>query len=198
MTIILWSDDFCTGIRAIDNDHKGLFEAMNLLYDAHLEDKSPEQVYRVLVLLNNYVNDHFSREEHFLVQAGYPETKEHRKLHKQFRDDLNGLRTLYHSEPESVNVGRTVSYLFQWVKNHIVEADKEYVPYLRGEKEGDHSIQDDEADLFHLSIRVPKEHADTIENFIDVVVEHGMTENLERMMLEMQQEKENRARSIFT
>ncbi len=199
--LIKWSDEFCTHIRAIDEDHKGLFDVMNTLHDANLKRHSHDQINAVIVLINNYVNGHFDREERFMEQARYPKINEHRELHKQYRDDFIGLRSLYHNEPEAVDVQKAVMYLFSWLQNHILSSDMEYVPYLRGEKTGeplDDSEIAQEKEFVHISVRVPSEKATLIENFIDVISDHDIDDDLERLMTEAYERKIARARSLFT
>lgn len=198
MPSLTWSDEYCTHIRVIDDDHKNLFEIANALQDAYLKNRGHERISRAIVLLNNYVNDHFDREERFLEQAGFPDIEQHIKLHKKFKDDFQGLRTLYHHDPECIDIEKVVLFISQWLEEHIQGSDMEYVPYVRGEKDGDTSFQAINSDYVRLSLKVPKDTAELIENFIDAVSEHGMTENIEALMKEISDQKITRARSMFT
>ena len=77
-----WSSKFETGVKAIDNDHKALFDEIKQLALVLLEHGNRDAIDRAITCLENYVHEHFSREETFMINAGYPGTEDHIKSHR--------------------------------------------------------------------------------------------------------------------
>jgi len=195
---LLWSDEFSTHIRAIDNDHKELFDIFGTLHAYDLKHKSTEQIENVLALLSNYIHYHFEREERFMESAGYPDINEHKQLHEILKHDVQGLRSLFTTSPEEVKITRAVAFLFKWLQKHILKEDMKYVPYMRGEKNVQKSAQEKADTCIKISVCVPRAKAALIENCIEVILEHGLTGELEQLMNELQKKKLKRARFLFT
>ena len=152
MPLIEWSDNLQMHIRAIDNDHKMLVDIINGL--AHdMEAGSPaEHITDHLNALADYAEQHFRREEGFMEEAGYPSIGDHMKQHQVFTQKIHALVHLNETHPERVEAPALLTYLKEWLTNHILKSDMHYAPYLRGAKEGSvRAVQDMRA----VSVRVP-------------------------------------------
>lgn len=174
MTLLEWTDNYLTNIRVIDTDHQTLFDAVNALHDAHQQQKGHERIGAVIETLRLYVVEHFEREEHFLEQAGYPDYAAHRAAHREFNHLASSLASLYEQNPDFVDINKVVDFLGRWLTEHILKADMEYVPYVRGEKEGIPSGPANDAkkqNEVSLTFSVPKDKVDVIKGFVDTVIE---------------------------
>jgi hemerythrin len=133
-----WQASFNTGIRVIDEDHKMLFSIVNNLIDEvnSSADGEPREIESLLEALINYVDTHFAREEQFLEQFGYPELDTHRDTHDALRQQIDGIANDYKTQPDSVDLRKVCVFLINWLSQHILISDMDYVPYVTGDKTG--------------------------------------------------------------
>lgn len=138
MEKMAWQQSFNTGIRVIDDDHKMLFSIVNNLIEevneaTEIEPREIESLFEALV---NYVDTHFAREEQFLEQFGYPELDAHRDKHDALRQQIDGIANDYKSAPDSIDLEKVCVFLINWLSQHILKSDMDYVPYVTGNKTG--------------------------------------------------------------
>ncbi len=165
--IPMWSTEYETGIKAIDNDHKALFEEINQLAVALVEHASDEEVVQAINCLENYMNEHFSREEIFMIKAGYPGTEEHIKSHRALCRKVELIRMLHDDETATIDPQKFAEFLSNWLSNHILKIDMAYVPYLHGEAEGrDEKLSEK---LHEVNIHVPDNKRKTVEDFMQII-----------------------------
>jgi len=133
-----WRPAYATGIRMIDDDHKMLFSIVNnLVAEVNADTASnPRQIESLLEALTEYVDSHFSREELFLEQYGYPKLDEHRDGHDALRHQIDAISNDYQRAPDSIDLEKVCVFLTEWLSEHILKSDMDYVPYLNGEKKG--------------------------------------------------------------
>ena len=184
MPLLEWSDKYSTNIRVIDTDHQNLFDAINALYDANEAGLGSERIGDVIKTLRKYVVVHFQHEEHVLEQAGYPEFDKHRATHRDFNHVINSLAEMYRLDPDSVDINKVINFLSDWLTEHILKSDMDYVPYVRGEKEGnpppETSVHGPQTDV-HIAFTVPANKAELIKGFVDSVIGEDLTaENFEK------------------
>jgi hemerythrin len=139
---IAWDQKYATGIRAIDNDHKFLFTLANELH-ASLEehgrnsiediDSNPHEIGLALANLQHYAEEHFAREERFLLDGLYPDTMAHIAKHRNFKNTVLALRKIHREHPSQIDPQKLSDYLADWLTGHILKADRDFVPYLTGE-----------------------------------------------------------------
>lgn len=129
MTIAVWNSRFETGIDRIDQQHRALFRAVNDLAESFREGRSGEQVRRCLDFLAGYVQEHFTDEEYYMVEAGYPDLEAHRKEHQSLLGEVVALQDRLQRN-ETITLDVTI-FLADWLTNHIEEADMGYVRFTR-------------------------------------------------------------------
>lgn len=133
---INWTDDLATGVNQIDNQHKELFSRINALLDACHRGKGKEELDGILQFLEEYVAAHFSEEEKYMVQYGFPAYSGHRSQHLEFIENLAHIKDkLKSAGPGLVTVVATNHLLVEWLRTHIRRLDKALGAFLRG-KEG--------------------------------------------------------------
>lgn len=136
MAFFPWSPDYSVGIRLIDNDHKDLVDTVNELHDAIEAREGCEAVRRALTMLANYVREHFAREEQLMADYGYPGLAAHKRLHFVLRRQVHAIRLVYADDPLKIDPDRLLAFLRDWLVNHILKSDRQYVPYMTGESAG--------------------------------------------------------------
>ncbi len=133
MTYFPWSNDYSVGIRIIDNDHKDLFGMVNALHAESKADAPAKNIDNLLAALSRYVEEHFEREEELMAAYNYPGLSAHKLKHKELALDVHALRKAHASQPRRIDRDKLLEYLKNWLSNHIMRSDMDYVPYLRSE-----------------------------------------------------------------
>jgi len=205
MALLEWSDDFNTDIRAIDTDHKNLFDAINMLHEAHAAGKGEERILFTVEMLQKYVAEHFEREERFLEQAGYPDFVNHRAAHREFTQLVLSLGTLCHHDQARIDIDKVIGFLSTWLRSHILETDMKYIPYLRGEKQGSavsDTKPDKGEDKVHLNFTVSKDKAEIIRVFVETITGGGASADrfekaVQTALEKMEENQLAKARNLF-
>ncbi|MBO6521854.1 MAG: hemerythrin family protein [Rhodospirillales bacterium] len=166
--IPVWSETFETGIKAIDRDHKALFEEIGNLADALIKEQGPAEIEQAITCLETYVLEHFRREEGFMIQAGYPGTEEHLRKHRSLERKVKCLRGIHRGGSSDIDPLKLGRFLGNWLTGHILKTDMDYVPYLRGER--DDQVPEQTALLNEVNVRVPANKRDVVERFVALLM----------------------------
>jgi len=131
-TLVIWQDSYALGMEEIDEQHKMLFDIMNRLWAAILDNAEGRRLATILEDLERYTVLHFTEEETFMRSIGYPDFDDHVAYHRKF------VRKLM-DEKEAAHAGRPVSlelihFLRDWLVNHILVEDKRYAAQFNKEK----------------------------------------------------------------
>lgn len=130
-----FTDDYITGVHPIDTQHKQLFaiikEANDLISEDLLHDKY-DKIMEILDRLQNYTREHFSDEEEYMKEIGYPKLEEQMRAHEAFIDklvhiDMNELDAIDDNQQDYLI--RLIDFLLTWLSNHILKADKQIGKY---------------------------------------------------------------------
>lgn len=128
-TVIAWKEVYETGIVALDNEHRGLINEINRLYEA-VRDKRGETVMSdILAMLENYTVDHFQHEEKLMAEYGFPGLEEHKRAHQELIDAVQDIKDRSSSGTEEL-ARELLKFLRVWVLEHIVDVDKQYGSFL--------------------------------------------------------------------
>ncbi|HKJ28674.1 MAG TPA: hemerythrin domain-containing protein, partial [Desulfuromonadales bacterium] len=71
--LFVWDDNYRTGIDEIDLDHKGLVNLINDLYEAMQDGSGGALLLPIFSALKRYTEDHFVKEERYMVECGAPD-----------------------------------------------------------------------------------------------------------------------------
>ncbi len=127
-----WRENLATGNEEIDRQHMELFRRFNSLLAACNQGKGKDEVYGLLLFLNDYIRTHFALEEELQVQHNYPESGAHKEQHDKFREDLRGLERQFCEEGATLAlVIQTNQTMINWLLKHISGTDKELASFLR-------------------------------------------------------------------
>lgn len=114
MPIIRWSDEYSVGVERIDEEHKTLIDMINKAFDS-VSDRD-ETLKQLTLDMQEYAIMHFSTEDKYMVDYGYPHTKSHLESHRLFIRHAHGEVPL---EPIKI-----IKFLAEWLNSHIKEEDK--------------------------------------------------------------------------
>ena len=121
-------DEYVTGIESIDAEHKRLFEIADETYrlskEEFLVDKY-DQVRHILGELKEYALEHFEQEEAYMESIQYKKMFMQKVQHDQFREKVNNLDLDHLDENSDEMVEEILSFLTNWLINHILEHDKQ-------------------------------------------------------------------------
>ncbi len=130
-----WSDEYSVGIEAIDDQHKGFFEAAHRLYDRILNCEGELVAEQSVQFLRDYANRHFQAEEAFMERHGYPRLEQHRQLHMEFLEVLDSLvDDLDVFGPSQHLADRALEISQDWLIRHITEEDVLYAQYVKNRR----------------------------------------------------------------
>ena len=84
---IAWTPDLSVGVENIDEQHKIWFEKANELFEAGKQQRAKEYINTMIDFLDEYTKKHFSDEESYMEEIGYPELDAQKKAHASFIND---------------------------------------------------------------------------------------------------------------
>ncbi len=128
--LVEWSDQFSVHIAAIDEEHKHLFDLLNIVNSAIVYGKGKEILEYALTELIIYTELHFQHEEAAMEKYGYPGLAMHRIEHKHLIDQVHGYIKKYHDG--ILGVTEFTIFIKGWLINHIERDDLHFGNYLLG------------------------------------------------------------------
>jgi hemerythrin len=129
---VIWSDRYSMGIKIIDDQHKGLLDFVNDLFNHASGDEYEEREYfkKVIQQAVNYIKVHFETEEKLMTATKFPGYAEHKKIHDQFT--MTVLKTVQDFESGKRLVLEKFAYFLKnWVLGHVAVMDVKYAEYFR-------------------------------------------------------------------
>lgn len=126
--MIQWSDELHLGHKALDDHHKKMVDAANLLYAAHRAGVKEE----ILTHLHGLISvsaEHFVFEEELMAQVKYPKAPVHTEHHGEVLAQLNRFfdRTLADKHGEGDKV---LTFLREWLTSHLATFDRDFVEFM--------------------------------------------------------------------
>lgn len=129
-----WSDEFATGVKFIDDQHKMLFR-MVADYRLSLDEGGGERVYDLLLgSLDAYARAHFGAEEACMVKYACPAAEANAAAHARFVAMLDRFRQRFLDVGfERGEAQRLVDTLERWLVDHICKLDVRLRPYAEAD-----------------------------------------------------------------
>ncbi|OIQ50981.1 Methyl-accepting chemotaxis protein I [Pseudodesulfovibrio hydrargyri] len=127
--LVIWDDSFVLGIEKIDSQHHTLVDMVNNLYHAMQEGRGRDYLGELLEQLKNYTVTHFGTEEEYFRQVGYKGAESHEKIHKELVQTVLDFEAKFKSGEATVT-RELMTFLRDWLQNHIKKIDKSYVKTL--------------------------------------------------------------------
>jgi len=127
--MLTWSDKYSVNVKEIDGQHMKLIGLLNELHTAMSAGKGKVVVSGVLKNLIEYTAYHFSAEENYMVQLGYPGYSEHRNEHVEFVKKVKEFNQKFEAGESIVTIDM-IKFLNGWVSGHIIGIDKQYSQFF--------------------------------------------------------------------
>ena len=129
MPLITWTEKLSVGIKTIDDQHAVLCGTLNDLHAAMMKGEARAIAGTLLHTLVEYTHYHFSAEEAMMQAAHYPGLDEHRVQHRELTKQVEEYVARYEQGDITLSLP-LLSFLSDWLTNHIQSTDKEYGPWL--------------------------------------------------------------------
>jgi hemerythrin len=129
MALITWNESYSVKVKQFDDQHKKLIDMVNELHDAMKVGKGKDLLEKILAGLIQYTVTHFANEERLMKQHNYPGYEQHKKEHHLLTLQVKDVQKKYH-EGDAVLSQSVLTFLKEWLQNHIKGTDKNYAPFL--------------------------------------------------------------------
>jgi len=130
MAFIRWEEKYRINVKKIDEQHKRLFEILNVLHNAMLNGKSKKVIGKALAELAEYTISHFTDEEEYMKQYDYPGYTLHKKEHDELLKQITEVLRNFDSGKGTLSMS-TMYFLKDWLYKHIINTDLLYANYFR-------------------------------------------------------------------
>ena len=124
-----WSEHFSVGIPEIDEQHKTLFDLVNMIHSAILEHKGTAVCAKVLDELIDYTRIHFGLEQSLMHIGKYPGYEAHCALHRELVEEVEALQNKIHSGKTAISF-ELLHFLRSWLTKHILGEDMKYAEFF--------------------------------------------------------------------
>ena len=132
--VVEWSENFSVGIKIVDDQHKGLLELVNDMFNHVVGDEQAERAYFKTVIDKavEYVKVHFSTEEKIMIHTRFPGYAEHKKAHDSFvLTVVEKVKEFESGKDTGFTLLEFTQFLKEWVLTHIAIMDKGYFVYFK-------------------------------------------------------------------
>jgi len=130
MAFIQWNDRLKLNITICDEQHKKLIEIINSLHETYKSAKDKDVTSKTIEDLMAYTQYHFKTEEDLFDKYNYPYSTRHKIEHAELTNQVAAYSKRF-GNGESVSISELLSFLKDWVNDHIIGSDRNYAPFLR-------------------------------------------------------------------
>ena len=129
MTLLTWNHACSVGVRAMDDQHGILMDAINALRLALVRGAGRERISELLDEFIEFTRMHFWSEEQLREQTGFAGLEEHRaEHHRMLADILQSAHRLQYGK--GVQLRTLLCGLHHGFLHHIETMDQKYIPWL--------------------------------------------------------------------
>jgi hemerythrin len=133
MGMLAWEEGYKIGYPEMDAEHLILFALLNQLDININDDMAAACVSDILAALSSYIDFHFRNEEEVMRKANYPGIEGHIATHRRFVTEIDVLaQASIQCDPQKCAL-KIRSFVLDWLLNHILESDAEYVRHIAGQ-----------------------------------------------------------------
>jgi len=129
---VTWSNTYSMGVKIVDEQHKGLLNFVNDLFNHATGDEYEEREYFKSVIQQavEYIKTHFETEEKLMTATKFPGYAEHKMIHDGFT--MTVLKSVKDFESGKRLVLEKFAYFLKdWVLTHVAVMDVKYAEYFR-------------------------------------------------------------------
>ena len=128
---VAWSDTYSVGITLLDDQHKGLLDFVNDLFNHATGNADEEHTYfqKVIQQATQYISEHFVTEEECMLAVNFPGYNEHKKAHDEFKFAVVKSVNEYNAG-KALSLVNFANFLKDWIASHVIGMDKLYGSYF--------------------------------------------------------------------
>jgi|GEM_PF-903934 len=131
--LITWCDNMGIDGGVLDQDHKKLIDALNQCHLLQYQDEIHQPLMQIIESLRLHTHYHFKREETIMKACEYPHFQNHCSVHQMLVRKLESMVESDYGDEHQL-CRWLISYLTDWLLNHILVMDKAIEPYLQSRK----------------------------------------------------------------
>jgi hemerythrin len=121
MEILEWTDEYLTGTRELDSQHKQLIYLLNKAYQHLNVDAETTDADLILVELMDYATFHLKYEVKWLDKAGFSASDKHQRIIEHLRDKVLKIQN-YYFRSDKASSQKILSFMNRWILNHLADA----------------------------------------------------------------------------
>jgi len=125
MSLFAWKPEYSVHVAELDSDHQKLFSILNALYENVMSSLEVDCVLPKIDELSSFTMYHFSKEEQYMREKGYPGIEVHIAKHREFTLSIAALRNGYHNNDLEVTKDLII-VLGEWLLKHVLKEDRKY------------------------------------------------------------------------
>ncbi|HHT68153.1 MAG TPA: hemerythrin family protein [Firmicutes bacterium] len=134
----MWKEHYRVGSDLIDTQHQELFKRVSSFIRVVQGDgpwvERLAQVQETLVFMQHYVVIHFADEEKLQAEIGYPELERHRKIHDDFKAEIQAFaQTVEREGFDEEKVQEFSAKVMTWLIMHVGREDQKIGEFLRSQ-----------------------------------------------------------------
>ncbi len=124
--LLIWTDDFNTGIPEIDKDHKEMLLLLNRCVEAtNTADQDQDQDQNLNGLfkdLESYTQTHFQREEAIMEACNHPQRHKHEKVHQLLLKEFQQQQLQF--DRGEISIYSLLEFISDWLTEHLSIMDR--------------------------------------------------------------------------
>ena len=129
MALLVWSQKYSVGVKAIDDQHAAFLAGINKFHAAMMTGGGRSVAGPLLDTLLDGARNHFSTEESLMTSTKYPGLADHRAQHLDLLKTVEEYVARHKKEDKSMYIP-LLNFLRDWQKNHMQTVDKQYVQWF--------------------------------------------------------------------
>lgn len=123
---LLWDEKYSVKVQVIDDQHKQMFDTINMLIDILSGVPQKEALDVVINNLIAYKKFHFATEEKYFNEFHFEGAREHIMKHAEFSRALETI-TIESKGNSTILAFKLIDFLEDWLIGHLMDEDQKYV-----------------------------------------------------------------------
>jgi hemerythrin len=118
---------YTTYVDKMDDEHHGLIDLMNQLFQANEKGMPKSQLLRLVDQLGQKTKDHFASEEKYMATlSDYKQFQAHKKIHENLLENYQNHATAFRKSAENKLPMDFFNFLKVWLAAHMCGVDRKY------------------------------------------------------------------------
>ncbi|MEN8132130.1 MAG: bacteriohemerythrin [Pseudomonadota bacterium] len=130
MALLVWREEYSTGIEDVDYEHRELIDLINGLYTRLSKKGSSITVLEFLGEIYARISAHFALEEKIMRERKYDQYEDHKEDHERLLDEIRDIMDDYENRA-FFNEQTFAESLNRWFVDHFRSKDARFHKYLK-------------------------------------------------------------------